>query len=135
MNMLFIVLVASSPILGAVFAASVVGLRPEELILRARFRRLSPEGRGAIQLTEKKAARRHDTAAQPSQRNEAQAARSGGTWRTVLGLPLNEHRRSVAHQAYRKLARVNHPDLCGSNAAMQLVNDAWKQAKKDLVLQ
>lgn len=135
MNMLFIVLVASSPILGVVIAASVVGLRPEELILRARFRRLTWEELGVIQLTEKKAARPHTAAAEPSQCNESQAACSGGTWRTVLGLPLNEHRRSVAHQAYRKLARVNHPDLCGSNAAMQLVNDAWKQAKKELVLQ
>lgn len=131
--MLFIVLVAGSPILGVAFAASVVGLRLRGLHLPLRFKRLTQEELAALQLTERKAARRDRT--QRSQSNEPAPACSGGTWRAVLGLPLNEHRRSVAHHAYRTLARVNHPDRSGSNADMQLVNDAWKQAKKELVLQ
>jgi len=129
------VLVAGSPILGVAFAASVVGLRLQGLHLPLKFKRLTRDELTAMLLMERIAARRHKTGAQSSQGNAPVAAHSGGNWRAVLGLPLNEHRRSVAHQAYRTLARVNHPDHSGSNAAMQLVNDAWKQAKKELVLQ
>jgi len=131
--MLFIVLIAGSPILGVAFAASVVGLRLQGMYFPLSFSRLAREELVAMQRTERSAARRH--AAQPSQGDAPAPPCSGGSWREVLGLPLNEHRRSVAHQAYRTLARVYHPDLNGSNAAMQLVNDAWKQAKKELVLQ
>jgi hypothetical protein len=133
--MLCIVLVAGSPIFGVVFAASVVGMRFEGLHLRPKFNRLTRQELAAMRLTEGKAVRRHKAGAQRSQGDGPLPACSGGTWRAVLGLPLNEHRRSVAHRAYRTLARVYHPDLNGSNAAMQIVNDAWKQAKKELVLQ
>jgi hypothetical protein len=129
------VLVAGSPIFGVVFAASVVGLRLEGLHLRSKFSRLTRQELTAMRPTERKAVHRHKAGAQPLPGNDPPPACSGGTWRAVLGLPLNEHRRSVAHQAYRTRARVCHPDHNGSNAAMQIVNDAWKQARKELVLQ
>ena len=135
MNLLFIVLVAGSPILGVAFAASLMGLRLQELHLPPKIGRLTLEELAAMQLTLGIAARRHRAEAQHAASNEHGLACTGGTWRAVLGLPLNEHRRSVAHRAYRTLARACHPDLSGSNEAMQLVNDAWKQAKRELVLQ
>ena len=131
---LFVVLFAGSPIIGVVFAASLVGLRLPAAHLPAKINRPTDEELDAMQRTAREVARRHNAGAQPSPSDKPAPKPFRGTWRQVLGLPLNEHRRSVAHQAYRALARANHPDLSGSNEAMQAVNDAWRQAKRQLIL-
>jgi len=126
------VLVMSGPTLGTLFAARLVGLRLPKVHSTLAIDRLTKEDLAAMQLTAKEAVRRHASEPRPSQCNTPTPSR--GTWREVLGLPLNEHRRSVAHKAYRALAHASHPDLNGSNEAMQVVNDAWRQARRELVL-
>lgn len=135
MNLLFVFLFAGSPILGFVFAASLVGLHLPGRHRPPKINRRSKAELDAMQLPERKAARRHKAEAQDSPSIKPVPDLFAATWRQVLGLPLNEHRRSVAHQAYRTLARANHPDHSGSNEAMQMVNDAWRQARKELILQ
>ena len=134
MNILFIVLFVCSPILGVTFAAILVGLPLPGVRVPSNISRPTRQELAAIRPSKPETARRHTAGAQSSQRRNPAPGISGATWRAVLGLPLNEHRRSVAHQAYRTLARANHPDRSGSHEAMQMVNDAWKMAKKELVL-
>lgn len=134
MSTLFVVLFAGSPIIGVVFAASLVGLRLPAMHLPLKINRPTDEELDAMRLAAREVARRHNPETRFSLDNKPAPAPLRGTWRQVLGLPLNEHRRSVAHQAYRALARANHPDASGSNEAMQAVNDAWRQAKRQLVL-
>lgn len=134
MYMLFVVLIAGGPLLAVCFAVSLVGLRLPEIHIPPAIHPVTKEELKAMQITAREVARRHRTQFRPSPGNKPVPALSGDTWRQVLGLPLGEHRRSVAHKAYRALARANHPDRYGSNETMQLVNVAWKQAKKELVL-
>ena len=53
-------------------------------------------------------------------------------WRAALGVSPDETRISAVKQAYRKKARVYHPDRGGSNQSMAQVNDAYRKAKEEL---
>jgi len=134
MYILFIVLIAGGPLLAVAFAASLVGLRLPRSHIPSVISRPTSDELEAMHLTARNAAERRKSLNQMSESDHRTPALSGGTWRKVLGMPLSEHRRSVAHRAYRRLARANHPDRNGSNEAMQVINDAWLQAKKELVL-
>jgi len=102
--------------------------------LPSTFNRPTEEELNAMRMAAKEAVHRHKSGTQPSASAGFVPRLSGTTWRQVLGVPLNEHRRAVAHRAYRTLARAHHPDIRGSNEAMQIVNDAWLKAKRELVL-
>jgi len=134
MYVLFIVLVAGGPILAVAFAASVLGIESPAMGHPPAFQRITDEELEVLRVTAKEAARRQGARDKSASRPKLAPALTAGTWRNVLGVPLNEHRRSVAHRAYRALARANHPDLSGSNEVMQVINNAWRQAKKELVL-
>jgi len=131
---LFIVLFAGTPILGVAFALSILGASFPRVYLQSRTKLLSRAELHALRLSAVDGARRYEGGAGSSPEAGPASGFCRGSWRMVLGLPLNEHRRSVAHRAYRALARAHHPDRSGSNAAMQRVNAAWKQAKRELVL-
>ncbi len=55
-----------------------------------------------------------------------------GGWRDVLGLPRDEHRMALVKKAYRRQARMLHPDRGGSTAAMARLNEAYRMAKVEL---
>ena len=134
MYALFIVLVAGTPILGVAFATSMLGFGLPRWNISSRIRQLSQHEAHALGRTVSDVRQQCKNEARHSPCDRPVSSLPDGSWRQVLGLPLNEHRRSVAHQAYRALARANHPDLSGSNAVMQRINDAWKQAKRELIL-
>jgi hypothetical protein len=134
MYILFIVLVAGGPIIAVVFAASVLGFRVPQMHYATAVDTLDNNFVKAKRLHVQEAAVFCNADTEFSTNSKLSSMAYGSSWRQVLGVPLNEYRRSVAHQAYRALARENHPDINGSNEAMQRVNDAWRQAKKELVL-
>jgi hypothetical protein len=54
-------------------------------------------------------------------------------WREVLGFTDDPSiDLKLVRQRYHHLARSNHPDHGGSNAAMHDLNDAWAEAQKEL---
>ena len=57
---------------------------------------------------------------------------SPGGWREVLGLPESERRIAMVKKAYRRKARLYHPDRGGSTAAMAKLNEAYRTAKEEL---
>jgi hypothetical protein len=134
MYALFIVLVAGTPIFGVAFATCMLGLGLPRWNVSSGIGRLAQREMHALGRTAGDVSQQCENEARHSPCDRRVSSHPDGSWRQVLGLPLNEHRRSVAHQAYRALARANHPDLSGSNAAMQRINDAWKQAKRELIL-
>lgn len=134
MYTLFIVLVAGMPIFGVTFATSMLGLGLPRWNINSKIMLLAEGEPYALGRSASHAGHQHKDRAQHSPNDRRISTPTGSSWRQILGLPLNEHRRSMAHQAYRALARANHPDLSGSNEAMQRINDAWKQAKSELIL-
>jgi len=50
----------------------------------------------------------------------------------ILGLNEEENNTDVINQAYKKLARINHPDLGGSLEEFQNINKAHKLIKKEM---
>lgn len=55
-----------------------------------------------------------------------------GGWREVLGLPPGEGRMTLVRKAYRRKARLLHPDKGGSTVAMTRLNEAYRMAKEEL---
>jgi len=134
MYILLIVLVAGGPIIAVAFAASVLGFHFPQMHYATAVVTLAKNDVKARRLHVQEAAAVCNANTEFSHNGMLPPMACRSSWRQVLGLPLNEHRRSVAHRAYRALARANHPDINGPNEAMQLVNDAWHQAKTELVL-
>jgi hypothetical protein len=56
------------------------------------------------------------------------------TWRQVFGLPSDAPVTSAEVRAlYKRMASQAHPDKGGSHAAMTELNEAYEQAKKEIV--
>ncbi len=53
-------------------------------------------------------------------------------WRAVLGVPQGEKNIVAVKRAYRRKARMLHPDRGGSNLAMTRINEAYRCAKEEL---
>lgn len=64
--------------------------------------------------------------------NVSHAAYSG-SWCKTLELPLGTTSLALVRQAYRRLAKLRHPDVVGgSHSLMQALNDAYRRALSEL---